>query len=329
MRRREFIRVVGLSTSWPLMVNAQQTASSARIAKIGVLWQADSADELVKIYRGILTKALSGLGYVEGKTAQFLHCSSTEPLRLRELVRELVDNAPDVIIATTHLCAIEARQATATIPIVLVLVANPVGSGLIESLAHPGGNITGLSLMSDDMTSKRLGFFKEAVPTLRRVALLSFPKDATYASNLSSNANAAKAFGLELRPVDIPSPDEIAQTFSTIAKDGFDGAILVGAIVILERARIGASALAEKMPTIAFAAEMVPYGLLMSYGVDYSEYFRKSAVYVDKILKGAKPADLPVEQPTRFKLVVNLKVAKALGLNIPPTLLTAADEVIE
>jgi putative ABC transport system substrate-binding protein len=328
MRRRGFVQAVVLSTALPPMASAQQIAPISRIVKIGVLWHGDSENELVKIYRDVLIRNLSGLGYVEGKSAQFLQRYSSQPL-LRELAKELVDQAPDVIIASSDLAAIELKRATTTIPIVFATSPNPVSSGLVESLAHPGGNATGLSIIVDDLAGKRLSLFKEAVPSLRRIALLADPKWSGFALDLLSNSQAAKALGLELRLVEVPSPEAIAQTFSAIAKDGFDGAIATGAMALLEGARIGASALSEKMPTTSGAAESVPYGLLMSYGIDFSDLFRRAAGYSDKILKGAKPADLPVEQPTRFKLVINLKVAKALGLNMPPSLLISADEMIE
>jgi putative tryptophan/tyrosine transport system substrate-binding protein len=284
---------------------------------------------LVNGYRDALTGALSGRGYVDGKTVQFLERASARPLRLRELAKELVDRAPDVIVAATQLAAVELKQFTATIPIVFASAPDPVGTGLVKSLSHPGGNVTGLSLLTVDTSGKRLSLFKEAVPSLRRVALLFDPKEPPYNTNISSYSEAAKALGIDLRPVEIPSSDAIERTFSTIAKEGFDGAVAVGIAPILERVRFGAAALIEKMPTVYFAAECVPYGLLMSYGLDISEYFSGAAVYVDKILKGAKPADLPVEQPMRLKLVINLKVAKVLGLSIPLSLLSAADEVIE
>jgi putative tryptophan/tyrosine transport system substrate-binding protein len=329
MRRLEFVQAIVLSIAWPLIVCAQQVAPRSRIAKLGVLWHGDSENDLVKTYRDVLIRTLSGLGYVEGKSVQFLQRYSSEPLRLRELAKELVDQAPDVIITSSDLAAIELKRATTTIPIVFATSPNPVRSGLVESLARPGGNVTGLSIIVDDLAAKRLSLFKEAVPSLRRIALLADPKWSGFALDLSSNSDAAKALGLELRLVEVPSAEVIAQTFSAIAQNGFDGAIATGAMALLEGARIGASALSEKMPTTSGAAESVPYGLLMSYGIDFSDLFRRAAGYVDKILKGARPADLPVEQPTRFKLVINLKVARALGLNIPRSLLASADDVIE
>jgi putative ABC transport system substrate-binding protein len=329
MRRRAFGVAVVLSTTWPITARAQQIAQRSRMVKIGILWHADRADEIVQIYGDALTKSLNGLGYVEGKTVQFIQRFSAEPVQLREFAKELVEQAPDVIVAASEFGAVALKQATTTIPIVVVTAPNPVRTGLVGSLAHPGGNITGLSLMVDDITGKRLGFFKEAVPTLRRVALLADPKGSNFASDLSSNSDSAKALGIDLHLVEISSPDAIEQTFSAIAKDGFDGAVIVGILALLERARIGASALSVKVPTISYGAECVPYGLLMSYGIDFADLFRRAAGYADKILKGAKPADLPIERPTRFKLAINLKVAKALGLTMPPLLLAAADEVIE
>src|SRR5262245_18302867 len=169
MQRREFIQAVAVSTVLPPTVRAQQTTPSSRIVKIGVLWQVDSADELLKIYGDALTQTLSGLGYVNGKTAQFLDRSSNNPHRLRELAKELVDEAPDVIFASSHSSAVELKQATTRIPVVFATAPNPVASGLVETLAHPGGNLTGLSLFTIDTSGKRLSLFKEAVPSLRRL----------------------------------------------------------------------------------------------------------------------------------------------------------------
>jgi putative tryptophan/tyrosine transport system substrate-binding protein len=330
MRRRGFIQAAVLSTAVPPIAGAQQIAQGSRIAKVGVLWQLERTDEaLLKSYRAPLTRTLQGLGYVEGKNIQFVERVSNDAREFRELAKELVDQAPDVIVASSQLAALDLKQATTTIPIVFATAPNPLGSGLVESLARPGGNATGLSLMVVDTSGKRLDLFKEAVPTLRRVALIFDPKEPPYFTNVASYAEPAKALGLELRHVEISSPDAIAPTYSAIAKDGFDGVVAVGIMVLLERARIGAAALVTKVPTTVFAAECVPYGFLMSYGIDIAEYFSKAAIYVDKILKGAKPADLPVEQPTHLKLVINLKVAEALGLTMSPSLLAAADEVIE
>jgi putative ABC transport system substrate-binding protein len=327
MRRRQFMTLLGGAAALPLAAHAQQPTK--KIPKIGVLWHAASAEE-EKEYLEILTKAFSDLGYVEGKNVEFLHRFPAEQAdRFRILAKELVESNVDVAVAVTAKCAIELKQATSTIPIVFVIVPDPVGYGLVGSLAHPGGNATGLSLMSVDLSGKRLGLLKEAIPNLSRVALLADPKDPIAAGFFSASVNAAKALGLFVRSVEVPTPDAVEPAFSTIAQDGFDGAVVIGSMMFNERARVGASALAHRMPTLTTVGEMVQYGLLMSYGQDFPDYFRKAALYVDKILKGAKPADLPVEQPTHFKQIVNLKAAKSLGLTIPPSLLVTADEVIE
>jgi putative ABC transport system substrate-binding protein len=329
MRRREFIGLVGGAASWPLAAWAQQNRTGTRIAKIGVLWHAGSAEE-EREYLDILTKAFSDLGYVEGKNVEFSHRFPAEqPDRFRILANELVESNVDVVVAVTAKGAIELKQATSTIPVVFVVVPDPVGYRLVESLAHPGGNMTGLSLMSVDLSGKRLALLREAVPNLSRVALLAGPKDPIAPGIAAASVNAAKALGLFVRSVEVPTPDAVEQVFSAIAQGGFDGAVVIGSMLFNERARVGSSALAHKMPTLTTVGEMVQYGLLMSYGQDFPDYFRKAAGYVDKILRGAKPGDLPIEQPTRFKQIINLKTAKALGLTIPPSLLVTSDEVIE
>jgi putative ABC transport system substrate-binding protein len=281
------------------------------MTKIGVLWHAGSADE-EKVYLDVLTKAFSDLGYVEAKNIVFLHRFPAEqPDRFRQFAKDLVEERADVIVAVTQRGAMELRRATSAIPVVLVIGVNPVGSGLIESLAHPGGNLTGLSIMTTDTSGKRLGLLKEAVPTLKRVALLIDTNDPT-AANLSPYLSAAKALGLAAGPVEVPTPDAIETAFLSTAEDRYDAAGVIGSMLFNERERVGRAALAHRMPTGSVIAEMVPHGLLMSYGQDFPDFFRKAAGYVNKILKGAKSADLPVEQPTRFKLVINLKVAKYL-----------------
>lgn len=328
MRRRDVLQAVALSATLPPMVMAQQSGPRSKAAKIGVLWQSDSVDA-IQIYRDALLKAFSGLGYHESSTAHFIERSTADPRRLRELAAELVGARPDVIVAAAQLAATELKQATSTIPVVFATSLDPVGAGLVQSLARPGGNVTGFSGIVADTAGKRMQLFKEAVPSLRRLAILHDPREPRYQTNISSYEAPAKALALDLRLVEMPSPEAIVPTFSAIAKDGFDGAIVVGIMPLLARVRVGAAALAEKMPTASFAAEAVPHGLLMSYGLDFVEYFRRAPSYVDKILRGARPADLPVEQLTLLKLVINLKVARTLGLTIPPSVLVAADEIVE
>jgi putative ABC transport system substrate-binding protein len=251
-----------------------------------------------------------------------------KPERFRTLAQELVDEKPDVIIAVTNSAALEVKRATSRIPIVVSVASDAVGMGLVESLARPGGNVTGLSLMAIDLSGKRLELLKEAVPSLSRVALLvefSTPKQT-----IKLHQTAAQALGISLWPVEISTPDDIEPVFAKIAQDRTDGVVRgIGSMLFAQRARIGAAALKHRLPAMTYIAEEVPHGFLMSYGQDTPDFFRRTAVYVDKILKGAKPADLPVEQPTKFKLVLNLKTAKALGLTFPQSLILSADEVIE
>jgi putative tryptophan/tyrosine transport system substrate-binding protein len=237
---------------------------------------------------------------------------------------------PDAIIAVTNFGAAELKKATSTIPIVVILSSDPIGMGLIESLARPGGNITGTSLMTIDLSGKRLELLKQAVPNLSRVALLNDPKtDPVRERTIKANQAAAQTLGITLWSIDIAGTEDVEAAFTNIAQEHADGVVLgTGSAMWNMRERIGVSAIAHKLPAVTYVAEEVPYGLLLSYGQDFPDFFRRAAAYTDKILKGGKPADLPVEQPTKFKLVLNLKTAKALGLTIPQTLLVNADEVI-
>jgi putative ABC transport system substrate-binding protein len=328
MRRREFIRLIGgAAAAWPIAARAQQ---SKDIPTVGVLWHAGSAEE-EDVYLSVLVKAFNDLGYVEGKNIRLDHRFPAEnPDRYRTLGQELIDAKPDAIVAVTVAGAVALKHLTSTIPIVFVLVPDPIASGLVESLARPGGNATGLSLMSVDLSGKRLELLKEAVPNLSRVALLLDLFSPAKERQIKANQIAAEALGISLWPAEVPAPDEIEPVFSKIAQDRADAVMRVsGSFLFNERARVGAAALAHRLPIMTYIAEEVPHGFLMSYGADFPDYFRRAVAYTDRILKGAKPADLPVEQSTKFKLVLNLKTAKALGLTFPQALIVSADEVIE
>jgi len=327
MLRRECITLlVGAQAIWPRAVRAQPLKKPPRV---GILWHAGSA-EAEDFYLRILTNAFSDLGYIEGKSIEFEHRFPAEqPERFRALARDLVDSKVDVIVAVAGIGGREAKQATSKIPIVLVVDQDPVGNGLAESLARPGGNVTGLSLMAVDLSGKRLSLFKEMVPNLARLAVIVDASDAFSAQMRVGYGNAARAQGIFTQVINVSSPDNIDLAFASARRDSFDGAAVIGPMLVNDRVRVGAAALAHKVPVFSSVAEMVPHGLLLSYGPDIPDYFRKAAGYVDKILKGAKPADLPIEQPTRLKLVVNLKTAKVLGLSVPSSLLASADEVIE
>ena len=328
MRRRQFITLVGGAAAvWPLAARAQR--SSNRIPVVGVLWHAGSAEE-EDIYLSVLVKAFNDLGYIEGKNIQLEHRFPAEnPERFQTMARELVDLKPDAIIAVTAIGAVDVKKLTSTIPIVFVIVADPIGAGLVEGLAHPGGNATGLSLMAADLSGKHLALLKEAVPNLSRVALVVWPAYPFKERIITSYEKAAHDLGISLWPVEISGRDDVEPVFAKMVTDRADGfALTLGPQLFNLRARIGASALAHHLPGICFIGEEVPYGFLMSYGQDFPDYFRRAAAYTDKILKGAKPADLPVEQPTKFKLELNLKAAKALDLTFPQSLIVSADEMI-
>jgi putative tryptophan/tyrosine transport system substrate-binding protein len=327
MRRRDFIAGFGATAVWSFAARAQQ---ARKIPRIGILWHAGSVAE-ESDYLPVVVKAFNDLGYIEGKNIELEHRFPAEqPDRFRLYARELVESKVDAIIAVTPLAAREVKQATSTIPVVFVLGSDPVGDGLVDSLAHPGGNATGLSIMAVDLSGKRLALLKEAVPNLSRVGLLVDSRDPVSQRVVSAYSSAAKVLDLSLESFEVAAPDAIEAAFSAIARSGLNGVVVgPGSIMFNERARIGSSALAQKIPTEVINAQMVKFGPLLSYGQDYPDFFRRAVAYVDRILKGARPADLPVEQPTRFNMVLNLKTAKLLGLNVPASLLSVADEVIE
>jgi len=328
VRRRDFIAF--LATSALPGTRSAKAQSGRKIARVGVLWHAGSPEE-EREYLTVLVKAFGDLGYIEGKNIEFLHKFPAEQLdRYPTLAKELLGSNVDVVIAVSAAGAITLKQLTSTIPIVFVIMPDPIASGLVASLSYPGGNLTGLSLLTIDLSGKLLALLKEAVPNLSSVALFVDSQFSIMQPHtVPAYAAATKALGLSFHSVVIPSPEAIGPAFAKARSDHVDGVIVSGPMFFNERARVGASALAHGVPTIGFIGEMVPYGLLMSYGQDFPDYFRKAAGYADKILRGAKPADLPVEQPTRFKQVINLKAAKTLGLTIPSFLLVTADEVIE
>jgi putative ABC transport system substrate-binding protein len=328
MRRRDFIALAAGAAA--LSTTGSRAQRRTTIPRVGVLWHAGSAEE-EDVYLSVVQKAFSDLGYVDGKTIVLEHRYPAEQAeRFRSMAQELVASKLDVIISVAELGARELRKATSTIPIVVVLSPDPVTAGLVASLAQPGGNVTGLSLMAVDISGKRLALLKEAVPTLSRITLMIDPKDPSSGRVTSSSLAAAKDVGVELRVAEASSPAAIDEILAGLEATGSQGLIAgTGPLMFNERARIGAFVSARKIPTEVGVAEMVPYGPLLSYGQDFPDYFRRAVGYVDKILKGAKPADLPVEQPSRFKLTINLKAAKAMNITLPASLLASADDVIE
>ena len=264
MRRREFITLFGAFAAWPHAADAQQVR---KMPRVGVLWHAGNAEQ-ESDYLPVLTKAFDELGYVEGKSIGLIHrFPAEEPDRFRTYAYELVEEKVDAIIAVTPIGAKEAKQATSTIPIVFVLGSDPVGDGLIDSLAHPGGNITGLSIMGVDLSGKRLALLKEAVPTLSRVAIIVDPRDPISHRVVSAYSNAAKSLSLSIQTFNVVAPDDIESTFVAVARAGIGAAFIgPGSIMFNERARIGASARAQKVPTEVVNAQMVKF--VRSYLMD-------------------------------------------------------------
>ena len=296
-----------------------------------MLWHAGSAEE-EDVYLSVLVKAFNDLGYVEGKNIRLEHRFPAEnPEQFRKLGQELVDAHPAVLMAITSFGAVTLKKLTSSIPIVFVFVPDPLGFGLVNSLARPGGNATGPSLMAVDLSGKRLELLKQVVPGLSRVALLTDPKtDPSRERTIKNHQAAAEALGVTLWNEDIAGPEDVEPVFAKIADDHADGVVrgTSGGLFFNLRARIGAAALAHKLPVMAYIAEEVPSGYLMSYGQDLPDFVHRAVAYADRILKGANPADLPVEQPTKFKLVLNLRTASALGLGFPQSLVLSADEMI-
>ena len=301
----------------------------ARIFRIGYLGSPSpsAGSHLVDAFR----QGLRDLGYVEGRNIAIEYRGAEGHYdRLPDLAAELVRLKVVVIVAVGGPAGPAAQQATKTIPIVLVLSGAPVEAELVASLARPGGNITGLSLQHPELTAKRLQLLKEVVPKVSRMAVLWNPAGPIGAPQMRETEVAARTFGVKLQSLEVRGPDDLERAFQGAAR-GRAGALLVlgDAMLASHRPRIVGLAAKSRLPAMYWSREFVDAGGLMSYGPNFPDQFRRAATYVDKILKGAKPADLPVEQPTRFELVVNLKTAKALGLTIPPSILIRADQVIQ
>ena len=333
MRRRDFIAVLGgAAVSWPHGTLAQQ---GARIPRIGVLVQGHAeGPDASRVMLDALIAGLRDLGYVDGQNISFeRRFGESNPDRLRQAAVELVERQVDVIVAQSTTAARPAKQATSVIPIVAIGMADPVEDELIASLARPGGNVTGTTFLGPELVAKRLQLLREAVPQLSRVAVLWHPRaysDRTMAGMLREIESAAQTLGLQLQLVPAAGPGDIADAFSMMIKER-PAALTVfpSPMLYAEYPRIVKMASDNRLPAIYAAREGAAVGGLMSYGANLPDLSRQTATYVDKILKGAKPADLPVQQPTKFELVINLRTANALGMKVPSTLLGRADEVIE
>lgn len=332
MRRRDFIGFLGGAVAgWPLAPQAQQRTD---VARIGLLATASLESPDAQVFRDAIREGLRERGYVEGQNIVIEARSADGRVeRFAALARELVHLDVEVILALNSLAARAAQQATRTIPIVAVVMGDPVGDGFVASLARPGGNITGLSILAPELLPKLLALLKEALPAMSRLAALWHPHayvERTMNAMMQEAEDAASMLGVHLRPVAVQSPDELDQAFSTIAGDRAEALVVFPSPMLFnERRRIVGFATDHRLPSIANARQFADLGGLMAYGPSIIDLHRRATTYVDKILRGAKPSDLPVEQPTTFELVLNLKTAEALGLTIPPSLLVRADEVIE
>jgi putative ABC transport system substrate-binding protein len=317
MRRREFIALLGGAVIHiPFVVRAQQ-----RVPRIGVLLIA--GPELMGPYVG----ALRDLGYVEGKTIQIEVRSAQGQLdRIPELAAELVRSKVDIIVTSQTPAIIAAKNATRDIPIVMAPAGDPLALGLIASLARPGGNITGLSSAGADVAAKSLELILEIVPGVRRVGVLGNADDPFVKPLLEQIQKGALTVRLEIQPIIVHGNHELEGAFTAMARERAEAVIVQGSLPVKQTAEL---ALKYRLPSLSTQKSAVHAGLLASYSASFAERGLQIASYVDKILKGAKPADLPVQQPTRFEITINLKTAKALGLSISPTLLNRADEVIE
>jgi putative tryptophan/tyrosine transport system substrate-binding protein len=320
MRRREFIAALGTGALWPLAGKAQ---SIPRVAILDFFPAESSSTTLGPFRQGLLE-----LGYIEGRNIQVEYRSAEQKSDLAaKLAADFVSQQVDVIVAFATPAAHAAKDATTTIPIVIA-VADALATGLVTSLARPGGNITGVTSASPDAAGKRLEVLREFRPSLSRVAFLGAANDPNTRTFLKETQAAADSIRLQLQPVLVSRPDEFEAAFDAMVAQRADG-LIVQPLFVGHRNKLVELARLHRLPLVADQRVFAESGAIATYGVDRNTFFKRPALYVDKILKGAKPSELPVEQPTKFLLVVNLKTAKALGIEVPLTMLYRADEVIE
>ena len=325
MRRRQFITLLGGAAAWPLAARAQQARKLPIIGFLGPTTPAAQSQWVIAFLQ-----RLRELGWVEGRTfAIEYRWAEGRTERLAEIATEFVRLKVDVIVTYGTPQVIAAKQATSVIPIVFALAGDPVGTGLVASLARPGGNVTGLSLQNSDSAHKRIELLREVLPGLRRLAILVNVGNPAHVLEIGEVHEAARTLGVEVATLEIQRTEDIAPAIEA-GKARADALYVAGdPLLNANRARINILAAGVRLPSIYSQREFVDAGGLISFGPNFQDLFGRSAGYVDKILRGAKPADLPVEQPTKFDLVINLITARALGLEVPPTLLARADEVIE
>jgi putative ABC transport system substrate-binding protein len=326
MRRREFITLLGGAVAgWPLSTRAQQPTKLPIIAYLS-----PTSAPTVSQWTAALVRRLHELGWLEGSTVEIQYrWAEGHAERWSEFAAELVRLKVSIIVTYATPLTIAAKRATSVIPIVFAASGDPVGSGLVASLAQPGGNVTGLSIQAVDAVSKRVELLRDVVPNLRRLAVLANESNPVVRREAEEVQAAAHALGVEVAPLDVRRADDIAPAFAAL--DGRAEALYVTGdpLFLNNKLTVSALALKARLPDMHILREEVVAGGLLSYGASFPDLFRRAAELVDKILRGTKPADIPVEQPTKFDLVINLKTAKALGLTVPHNLLVLADEVIE
>jgi putative tryptophan/tyrosine transport system substrate-binding protein len=325
MRRRDFISgAVGSAAAWPLAAHAQQPTKLPTIGFLG------ASTALAESQRAAgLVQRLRELGWIEGRTIAIVYrWAEGRSERYAEIAAEFVRLRVDVIV-TVGAAVPAAKQATSVIPIVFAVAADPLGGGLVASLSRPGGNVTGLSVQATDVAGKRLEFLREVVPGLRRLAILANAGASSSVLEMDEVQAAARALGLEVATLEIRRTEDVTPAFEALKGRAEALYVVAEPLVNANRARINTLTLAARLPTMHSFRDPVEAGGLMSYGPNFPDLYRRSGDYVDKILRGATPANIPVEQPTKFDLVINLITAKALGLTVPPLLLARADEVIE
>ena len=328
MRRREFITLLGGTAAWPLAARAQQPE---RVRRIGVLMGRSANDKEGQAFVAAFLQGLQELGWSVGHNVIVdIRWSADSNADARKYAAELVALAPDVILAQGSSPVASLLQVTSTVPIVFTNVADPVGAGYVDSLARPGGNITGFAPFEYSMSGKWLQLLKEIAPGVTRVAVFRDPSVAAGPGQFGVIQAVAPSLGVELRPFDVRDGDEIERAITAFAQNPNSGLIVTGSpLAVSHRELIITLAARHRLPAVYFGRYWAAAGGLISYGPDLLDPFRRAAGYVDRILKGEKPADMPVQAATKYELVINLKTAKALGLTVPPSLLARADEVIE
>jgi putative ABC transport system substrate-binding protein len=325
MRRRDFITLLGGAAAWPLAAHAQQTGKLRTIGFMGLSTRSAASE-----WTAAFVRRLGELGWIEGRTIAIEYrWAEGRSARAGEIAAEFVRLKVDVIVTSGTPPVLAAKQATPVIPIVFAGAGDPVDTGLVASLARPGGNVTGLSSQTADLAAKRLGLLREVVLGLRRLAIMGNVGNPFTVREMREVQAAASTLDLDVATPEIRRAEDIAPAFDALKGRADALYVCLDPVLITNRSRINTLALAARLPTIYGLRDFVEAGGLMSYGPNLADQFRRAGDYVDKILRGTKPADIPVEQPTKFDLVVNLTTAKALGLTIPESFLLRADEVIE